>query len=137
MLNIKFEGYYLDNGLSKKIAININPSSEKVLAELNKLSNDSIGTIMMENLTSIEDVEPLSLTVYFNSGKYLLMLLDYDDEGYINIRTAFNPEASKDDWEYINGELHSSTTIITDLEVVKQCFLEFNTTGNVSINLLN
>ncbi|WP_227430939.1 DUF6911 family protein [Psychrobacter sp. I-STPA6b] len=137
MLNMKFEGYYISNGLSQKIAINMNPASEKVLAELNKLNNTSTGTIIMENLASIEDIEPLSLTVYFNGGKYLLMLLDYDDEGYPNVRTAFNPKALRDDWEYINGELHSSTTIIDDLEVVKKCFLEFNSTGDVSKQLLS
>ena len=69
------------------------------------------------------------------------MLLDYDDEGYLDVRTAYNPDASRDasrdDWEYVNGELHSSTTVISDLEVVKQCFLEFNATGNVSKSILD
>ncbi|MGE6326070.1 DUF6911 family protein, partial [Psychrobacter sp. NPDC078370] len=95
------------------------------------------GTVMIENVLAKEDIEPLKLTVYMANGRYLLMLLDYDDEGYLDVRTAYNPDASRDDWEYVNGELHSSTTVISDLEVVKQCFLEFNATGNVSKSILD
>ena len=137
MLDMKFEGYYIDNGVSKSIRIVDKPSKEYILSKLNELNANCRGTVMIENVLAKEDIEPSKLTMYMANGRYLLMLLDYDDEGYLDVRTAYNPDASRDDWEYVNGELHSSTTVISDLEVVKQCFLEFNATGNVSKNLLS
>ena len=134
---MKFEGYYTNNGIGKRIRMVDKPSQEDILSKLDKLNSECRGTIVLENELAKEEVEPLNLTVYMANGRYLLMLLDYDDEGYIDVRTAYNPDASKEDWEYVNGELHSSTTVISDLEVVKQCFLEFNATGNVSKNLLD
>ena len=67
------------------------------------------GNITIENELAEKEVELLNLTVYLVNGRYLLILLDYDGEGYLDVRTAYNSDASKEDWEYVNGELHSST----------------------------
>ena len=137
MIDIKFEGYYVDNGVSKKIRIVDKPSEEYILSKLNELNDKCNGTVVMENMLAKEDVEPLNLTLYLENGMYLLMLLDYDDEGYVDVRTAYNPDAFKGEWTYIKGELHGSTTVINDLEIAKVCFLEFNATGNVSKSVLD
>lgn len=137
MIDIKFEGYYIDNGISKQIGGVSKPSEEYILSKLNELNDMCDGTIIMENRLAKEDIEPLNLTLYLEKGNYLLMLLDYDAEGYIDVRTAYNPEAPEGEWGYINGENFAATSIINDLKIVKQCFLEFNATGNVSKNLLN
>ena len=136
MIDIKFEGYYVDSGVSKKISIVDKPSEVYILSKLSELNDKCYGTITMKNILAKEDVEPSSLTLDLEGGKYLLMLLDFDDEG-LDVRTAYNPDASKEDWEYINGELHCSATVINDLEIAKACFLEFNATGNVSKSLLD
>ena len=137
MIDIKFEGYYVDSGVSKKICIVDKPSKEYVLTNLNELNDKCSGTVVMENMLAKEDVEPLNLTLYLENGRYLLMLLDYDEEGYVDVRTAYNPDAPKGEWTYIKGELHCATTVINDLEIAKACFLEFNATGNVSQSLLD
>ena len=65
--------------------------------------------ITIENELAGKEVELLNLTVYLVNGRYLLILLDYDGEGYLDVRKVYNSDASKEDWEYVNGELHSST----------------------------
>jgi hypothetical protein len=78
MIDMKFEGYYIDNGVSKIIRIVDKPSKEYILSKLNELNANCRGTVMIENVLAKEDIEPLKLTVYMANGRYLLMLLDYD-----------------------------------------------------------
>jgi len=81
----------------------------------------------LENTLAKDDVEPQKLTLYFEDGNYLLMLLDYDDEGYIDVRTPYNPDAPKGVFQNMLGEPYGATSIVQDIELVK----------NVLLNLIN
>lgn len=75
--------------------------------------------------------------MYFEDGNYLLMLLDFDEEGYIDIRTPYNPSASHGTMQNIFGEPYGATTIVQDFEIVKKCFMEFSQKGNISNEILS
>lgn len=93
------------------------------------------GVFFIENSEAQAEIEPENLTLYFDNGRYLLMLLDYDDEGYIDIRTPYNPSKGQE-MEEMLGELYGANTIITDFTTVRKAFIEFEKTGNVSKKLL-
>ena len=55
MIDMKFEGYYIDNGVSKSIRIVDKPSKEYILSKLNELNANCRGTVMIENALAKED----------------------------------------------------------------------------------
>ncbi|WP_287912433.1 hypothetical protein [Acinetobacter sp.] len=139
MKQIEMGGYYAGtNHIGRRyLSVILDPSSKDILMTLNLLENQKYGVLELENTLAEDEVEPQKLTLYFEEGNYLLMLLDYDEEGYIDVRTPYNTDALKDEFQNILGEPYGATTIVQDFELVKKCFIEFNQTGNVSRDLLN
>lgn len=112
------------------------PSDLDILVLLEMVKSKGEGVFSLENKLAKGDVEPSELTLYFEKGNYLLMLLDYDEEGYIDVRTPYNPAAPHDVMQYILGEQYGATTIVQDFEIVKKCFIEFNQRGDVTRDIL-
>ena len=135
-MQIKFGGFYFNNGLRIQLNPKNNPKNMDILMQLEMIKGKS-GVLVIKNLVVDEETHPENLSVYFEDDNYLLMLLDYDDEGCIDVRTANNEHASKGEFQNILGEPYGATTIVQDFEIVKKCFIEFNQTGNVSRDLLN
>lgn len=115
----------------------LDPNTIDILMTLSLIENQKYGVLELENTLAKDEVEPQKLTLYFEDGNYLLMLLDYDDEGYIDVRTPYNPDAPKGVFQNMLGEPYGATSIVQDIELVKKCFIEFNQTGSVSRDLLN
>lgn len=138
MKSNKYElsGYYVDDVIRKPIPSIKYPTNIGILMSLDIIKDKKYGVIILTNKSAEDEVDPESLTLYFEQGNYLLMLLDYDDEGYIDVRTLYNPAAPHGVMQNILGEPYGATTIVQDLDVVKRCFIEFNKTGNVSKELM-
>lgn len=90
---------------------------------LSLIENQKYGVFELENTLAEDEVEPQKLTLYFEDGNYLLMLLDYDEEGYIDVRTPYNSDAPKGVFQNILGESYGATTIVQDIELVKNVLL--------------
>lgn len=135
-MQIQFGGFYFNNGLRIQLNPKNNQKNMDILMQLEMIKGKS-GVLVIKNLVVDEETHPEDLSVYFEDDNYLLILLDYDDEGCIDVRTANNEHASKSEFQNILGEPYGATTIVQDFEIVKKCFIEFNQTGNVSRDLLN
>lgn len=70
-----------------------------------------------------KEVDSENLTLHFEKGNYLPMLLDYDEEGYIDVWTLYNPKAPYDKFQNILGKHIGATTIVQDLDIVKDVLL--------------
>jgi len=130
-------GWYLLAGHGRKyIPVFKKPKNIDVLMILELISSKNEGVIILENIDVEDGVKPENLTLYFENGNYLLMLLDFDEEGFIDVRTPYNSKAEKGEFQNILGEPYGATTIVQDIELIKRCFIEFNTIGNVSRELM-
>lgn len=138
MKGIEMGGYYLEEGLKRYLEMKLEPSDIELLIMLNLIETKSkgAGVFELENLNVEDEQGPEKLTLYFEKGHYLLMLLDYDDDGYIEVRTPYNAFAPNTAMQHILGEPYGATTIIHDFEIVKKCFMEFNRVGNVTRAIL-
>ena len=136
MTNILLRGHYIKDGVSWDIPASNMPSNSHVLLMLDILNSGSSGVFVLENNLAQDKVEPKNLTLYYENKKYLLMLLDFDEEGYIDVRTLFNPNAEKKVLEIMQGDPYYASTIVDNFEIIKQCFIEFNNTGNVSEDIM-
>lgn len=139
MKQIEMGGYYssISNQGKRFIPSVLEPNSKDILMILNLIENQKYGVVELENILARDELDPQKLSLYFEDGNYLLMLLDYDEEGYIDVRTPYNSNAPKGEFQNILGEPYGATTVVQDFELVKKCFIEFNQTGNVSRDLLN
>ncbi|MEB3755193.1 DUF6911 family protein [Acinetobacter sp. MD2(2019)] len=133
----EIRGGYLEKFSRIQLPLLLKPKIVDILMVLEMIKNQAGGVISLTNLEAIDEEEPESLKLYFEEDNYLLMLLDYDEEGYIYVRTLHNADAPKGEFQNILGEPYGATTVVQDFELVKKCFIEFNQTGNVSRDLLN
>lgn len=127
-MKMVMNGYILQGNIRGSIPLN------NLKSALNFIEGKT-GVFYMENIEAKEEVDPENLTLYLENGKYLLMLLDYDDEGYIDIRTSYNPSKGKGT-EIILGEPYGKSSIIEDFSVIRRAFFEFEKTGNVTTETL-
>lgn len=134
---MRLGGFYLEKFSRIQLPLLLKPKIVDILMVLEMIKNQAGGIISLTNLEAIDEEEPESLKLYFEEDNYLLMLLDYDEEGYIDVRTPYNSNAPKGEFQNILGEPYGATTVVQDFELVKKCFIEFNQTGNVSRDLLN
>jgi len=136
-MKMRLGGFYLEKFSRIQLPLLLKPKIVDILMVLEMIKNQAGGVISLTNLEAIDEEEPESLKLYFEEDNYLLMLLDYDEEGYIDVRTPYNSNAPKGEFQNILGEPYGATTVVQDFELVKKCFIEFNQTGNVSRDLLN
>ena len=130
-------GYYSDGFSRRYIPVVREPKNIEILMVLDLIKDKKKGVLELENILAEDECEPQKLTLHFENSNYLIMLLDYDEHGYIEIRTPYNPNASQDRFQNILDEPYGATTVLQDFEIVKKCFIEFNDTGNVSKDVLN
>ena len=78
---------------------------------------------------------PYELMMYSDSGQFLIMLNEYDDDGDSNVRTV-NQSISDKELIPIMGDFYSANTITRDFEFVCSIFEDFINTGNVSEQLM-
>lgn len=136
-MNTILGGYILGMDLERQQLPTISDpdyhSVEEALLSL-KESNGIIGLRL--RLQPEPETGPYELTMYSDSGHFLLMLNEYDDDGDSNVRTI-NQSRSDSALIPILGDCYSANSITRDFQLVCSIFEEFIDTGNVSEHLMN
>ncbi|CFB66624.1 DUF6911 family protein [Yersinia enterocolitica] len=110
-----------------------NPSEDDLLQVL-ELFRDNVGVLGMKN-NACDDIGPEELSLYTESGRYMLLLGENDCDGEYNVRTLHNLN-SPGGLQLMHGEPYGASTIVDDFDPVITAFREYLAAGNVSTDLL-
>lgn len=134
MIRFELGGYYFDYDRRVQLPLITQPSKVQVMNYLNILKTHN-GILVLDN--DQEDNQlPYKLTLYSDSGLYMVLLETMMDDGDLDIRTFYNKSESKS-FISILGEPYSEASIVKEFDLVIEVVKEFYETGNVSTDLLN
>lgn len=122
-----YSGVYLDKKYHSVLAKD-NPTKTEMLDALNQLKIRGAATL---KIIPEPDIGVSELSVECDGEKYLFTLAEYSDDGYLLTRTKadFAGEA-----KLVNfmGESYPASAVTTDFDFIKDVFIEFLETGNIS-----
>ncbi|WP_145556587.1 DUF6911 family protein [Yersinia canariae] len=134
MINFELGGYYFDYDRRVQLPLITQPSIVQVMNYLNILKTHN-GILVLDNDQEDNQI-PYKLTLYSDSGLYMVLLETMMDDGDLDIRTFYNKSESKK-FISILGEPYSEVSIVKEFDLVIEVVKEFYETGNVSTDLLN
>ncbi|WP_343725374.1 DUF6911 family protein [Herbaspirillum huttiense] len=126
-------GFVIDaEGIRHQLPIILNPHSADIEGVLNAASVSGKGILVMRRKPAPE-FGPYELTVYIDSGYFLLMLNINEDDGGHGVGTISN-ENMPNNLMVILGEKFPARAVTRDAGFVCSAFGEFANTGNVSMD---
>ncbi|CNI77101.1 DUF6911 family protein [Yersinia intermedia] len=134
MINFELGGYYFDYDRRVQLPLIMQPSIVQIMNYLNILKTHN-GILVLDNDQEDNQI-PYKLTLYSDSGFYMVLLETMMDDGDLDIRTFYNKSESKK-FISILGEPYSEASIVKEFDLVIEVVKEFYETGNVSTDLLN
>ncbi|AJJ20641.1 DUF6911 family protein [Yersinia enterocolitica] len=134
MINFELGGYYFDYDRRVQLPLITQPSIVQIMNYLNILKTHN-GILVLDNDQEDNQI-PYKLTLYSDSGFYMVLLETMMDDGDLDIRTFYNKSESKK-FISILGEPYSEASIVKEFDLVIEVVKEFYETGNVSTDLLN
>jgi hypothetical protein len=134
MISFELGGYYFDYDRRVQLPLITQPSKVQVMNYLNILKTHN-GILVLDNDQEDNQI-PYKLTLYSDSGLYMVLLETMMDDGDLDIRTFYNKSESKN-FISILGEPYSEASIVKEFDLVIEVVKEFYETGNVSTDLLN
>jgi len=117
-----------------QIPIVRNPTIEDVefiVSEYSKFDG-----VVSLSVTPAPESGPYEISLYADSGSYLLMLNQYLDDGEHIVRTLNNVSVGKKMIDIL-GDCYQEGLITRDIKVVISCFQEFLSFGDVSSLVLS
>ncbi|MEX2942555.1 DUF6911 family protein [Serratia sp. J2] len=134
MISFELGGYYFDYDRRVQLPLITQPSIVQVMNYLSILKTHN-GILVLDNDQEDNQI-PYKLTLYSDSGLYMVLLETMMDDGDLDIRTFYNKSESKN-FISILGEPYSEASIVKEFDLVIEVVKEFYETGNVSTDLLN
>lgn len=132
---MKFDGYVFGPSSARTQLPKLDdPSPEEIIAALQNFVSSSGIACLREDVTP--DVGAYELTLYADSGTYLLMLSRYTDDGDHEVDSITNPHAGDGEIEVL-GDLYSKKMTTQDISVVLRCFCMFASCRTISPDLLD
>ena len=134
-MNITFGGYCLDHsGERCQLPVLQNPTSSQLINVFEQIKGKE-GVLSASYPVTDAELDEKALTLYTESGSYLLLSPEIDQDGDYYLRTL--TVDCEDEPIEILGDLYSAKTITHDFELVKKIFLAFCETGDVSYKLIS
>ncbi|WP_155952532.1 hypothetical protein [Pseudomonas sp. URMO17WK12:I4] len=129
-------GYLIgSDGVRYQLPITLNPSASIVEDFVRSVSGAGKGVVVIRCKAS-PDYGPYELEMYVESGKYLLMLNECDEDGEHCVRTITNKDVP-DNLIVIMGEKYPAKAITRDIGLVCTTFNTFARFGNISMDLFS
>lgn len=130
-------GGYLINSdnVRHQLSAKLNPSNSNTEDLIKRVSSAGKGVVVMRCKPSPE-YGPYELEMHVDSGKFLLMLNGYDEDGDHSVRTITNKNMPNG-LMTILGEKYPAKAVTYDVGFVCNVFNEFARLGNVSADLLS
>lgn len=126
---VKFGGYVSDmESVRSQLPLVVDPD-EMTICRMVAMVAQNAGALGMR-LDPSPDLGPYELTLYAESGNFLVMLNETLQDGDENVR-MFNNNSKKNDLISILGEKYPLRAVINDFQTVCLIFTEFWRTGDV------
>jgi len=129
-------GYYVGvDGIRTQLPIFFHPSASNIKESIMKIVEASQGVVTIR-YQQIPETGPYELDVYVDSGNFILMLNEFDEDGENNVRTLNCGNTAESKFVFILGEKYPVQAITRDISHVYLILKEFIQTRNVSTALL-
>jgi hypothetical protein len=130
-------GYFVDlEGVRTQLPVISDPSISNIDELFSRLPEACKGVISIR-YQQPPDVGPIELNVYIESGKFIPLLNDFDEEGECHVRTLKCDDCAESRFTPIMGENYPSQAITRNANLVCSILKEFVITRNVSVDLLS
>lgn len=134
MINFELGGHYLDYGKRVQLPVIAQPSIVQIMSYLDIFKSHD-GILVLDN-DQEDNHMPYNMTLYSDSGIFMILLATSMDDGDIDVRTFYNKSGSRD-FILIHGEPYSEASTVKEFSLVMEAFKEFYETGDVSRELLD
>lgn len=129
-------GYILEQGGARvQLPMVLRPLFSSSKSAIEKVAKVGRGVVVLRYQHS-QEIGPDELALYIDSGHFMPMLSEIDEESEVIVRTLNTANLTNEKFSFVLGEPYPTATVTHDLDLIYSIVKEFIETGKVSRDIL-